>query len=485
MSLESVPSPRFTEDDLPLSGAQMRQRETWMMEHGNWRDDHSVPSVGKHYRYMWKWDSTKAVVINARRNDPDRSATELTTLLSYIDPRTGFIPNKIFATAGRKTWRDYPEALFFNNNKIGTSYSQPPLEAWAAMETYDSFCRARRQDEGLEFLRSVYGVASPNEHTGLNGSYDYFAKYRQNAPDDYLIGIVHPNETGRDSDEANKPWLLDTQYDPRMEWLKMQKFGWDIGRLGRDPARQRIDWVPQQVREKYWVNDVMFNSMYASNLRRMDDIATLLYIHADTFDDDERYAEDAERYSLRADKVEAGILERMWDGRQGYFYNLDKRGEQIPVDSVTGLFPLMLEGIREDQLVSLVDKLEDPRWFNTRYPVPTHAVRSPFYAPDPEGFKNTFTPQWSGTVWTDVNHFLVEEGLVPRAEDLRRVNKHLSSRMIARGALIADMTQRLLAINPKTMEYYSPNTGKGMRVTDFMWTNLGLHFEKLEEERRS
>lgn len=484
MSAEGVFQPRFTEADLPLTDNQLRARETWMMTHGNWRDNHSVPSAGEHYRYMWKWDSTKAVVINARRDDPDRSATELATLLEYVDRQTGFMPNKIFATADGKTWRDYPEAWFFNNNKIGTSYSQPPLEAWAATETYESFVRTGRQHEGLEFLRAVYGTESNNDNTGLKGGYAYFAKHRQNSPDEHLIGIVHPNETGRDSDEANKPWLLDARYtDPRLEWLKMQKFGWDMGRLGRDSARQRVDWIPEQVRDKYWVNDVMFNAMYASNLRHMGEIATLLYIHADTWNDDDLYAADAERYGLLADKVEAEILERMWDRDQGYFYNLDSRGNHIPVDSATGLFPLMLENIDPAKATALLDKLEDPRWFNTAYPIPTHAARSRFYSPDPEGFKNTFTPQWSGTVWADVNQ-IIGEALGERAWAVADTDPVLSARLRGRAGIIAVKTQELLARSPKTMEYYSPNTGKGMRVADFMWTNLGLHFEKLEKTQR-
>lgn len=462
----SVEKPQFTPSDLPLTDEQMRARETWMMESGNWKGDHSVPSAGEHYRYMWKWDSAKAVVINARRNDPDRAALELRTLLKYVDPQTGFLPNKIFATADHKTWRDYPEAWFFNNNKIGTSYSQPALEPWAAMETYDSYVRCGREQEGLVFLASIYGTADEGNYTGLQGGHAYFLNHRQNADNDPLIGIVHPNETGRDSDEANKPWLVDSDkkgYDAKLEWLQMQKLGWDLGRLGRDSANKRIDWIPEQVRHKYWVNDVMFNAMHAHNLRYLADIADKLSKPVDSI-----------KYSRLADAVETEILSRMWDEDNGYFYNLDQNGGRIPVESVSGLFPLLLQNISEKQTAALLDKLEDETWFNTRYPIPTHAVRSGFYDPDSTGFKNKFTPQWSGTVWTDVNHIIAEEGLVSRAETFPL----LAPRLLGRAALIANKTHELLAGETRTMEYYSPNTGRGMRVANFMWTNLGLHFEK-------
>ena len=487
MSVEKHPRPDFTERDLPLDDQQLSNRETWMMEIGNWREDHSIPSVGEHYRYMWKWDSLKAAVINARRNDPSRAATELITLERYRDTSTGFMPNKIFATADHKTWRDYPEAWNFNNNKIGTSYSQPPIEAWAAIETYKSFVRVNKESDGLKFLQSIYGYADENNRTGLQGEHAYFIDYRQNNQHDRLIGIVHPNETGRDSDEANKPWLTRNNALGKSalhEWLHMQKLGWDLGRLGRDPNKQRVDWIPEQVRQKYWVNDVMFNAMHANNMRYLADIADILSLHQPTKWSKEQYATDSEKYRNIATEVEQEILHRMWDDKNEFFYNLDQNGNQINVPSITGLFPLMLEGISDEHIAALLEKLEDPEWFASPYPIPTHAVCSEFYDPDPKRFKGTFTPQWSGPVWIDTNHLIVEEGLVPRFESLCEADRNRSSRLLAKRAIntsvvVRDKTKELLANNLKSMEYYSSVTGKGQRVADFMWSNLGLHFEKL------
>ncbi|USN96157.1 MAG: hypothetical protein H6797_03705 [Candidatus Nomurabacteria bacterium] len=488
MSVEKYPRPTFTEDDLPLNDQQLSERETWMMEVGNWREDHSIPSVGEHYRYMWKWDSLKAAVINARRNDPSRAATELITLERYRDTLTGFMPNKIFATAKHKTWRDYPEAWNFNNNKIGTSYSQPPIEAWAAIETYKSFVRVDQKDNGLKFLQSIYGYIDENNHTGLQGEHAYFIDHRQNSSNDRLIGIVHPNETGRDSDEANKPWLTRNKNLGKSalhEWLHMQKLGWDLGRLGRDPRKHRVDWIPKQVRQKYWVNDVMFNAMHANNMRYLADIADILSVHQPTKWSREQYALDSEKYRLIANEVEHEILNRMWDDRKEFFYNLDENGNQIHVPSITGLFPLLLENISDDHIAALLDKLEDSEWFASPYPIPTHAVCSEFYDPDPEKFKGTFTPQWSGPVWLDTNHLIVEEGLVPRIEILADPGRTHASHLLAKRALetagiIKNKTKELLANNLKSMEYYSSVTGKGQRVTDFMWSNIGLHFEKYD-----
>lgn len=467
----------FEKSDLPLTDKQLHERERWMMEEGNWRDDHSVPSAGEHYRYMWKWDSTKAVTINARRDDPDRAATELSTLLTFTDPNTGFIPNKIFATADKKTWRDYPEAWFFNNNKVGTSYSQPPLEAWAALETYESYTRAKRYHEGVDFLRDIYGSAESGDYTGLQGSYAYFINHRENSNSDPLIGIVHPNETGRDSDEANKPWIA-TNPNTKFEWLRMQKFGFTMGRRGRDAENQRVDWIPEQVRDEYWVNDVMFNSLHAHGLHKLADVADILHRHSGSQAESQRYRDDRDAYNQKALTIESAILDNMWDEETGFFYNLDSNGNKIPVESITGLFPLLLDSIDESRTTSLLEKLEDPSWFATEYPIPTHAATSKFYRPNPTGAKNAFTPQWSGPVWTDMNHLIAEEGLVARAEQ----HPNIRSRLLGRASIIASQTHKLLASNHRSMEYYSPENAVGMRVADFMWTNLGLHFEKTDNK---
>ncbi|MFZ2544561.1 MAG: hypothetical protein WAW80_01150, partial [Candidatus Saccharimonadales bacterium] len=457
-------NPQFTSHNTPLTDDQLRDRERWMMEVGNWREDHLSPSAGEHYRYLWKWDETKGDVINARRGDPDRASTGLKTLLKYIDTSTGFNPNKIFATATNKTWRDYPEAWNFNDNTVGSSYTQPPLEAWAAIETYQSYVQSGREQEGLDFLNDIYGTAETGNYTGLKGGYAYFINHRQNSPDDPLVGIVHPNETGRDSDEANKPWLAysdKNSYDAKLEWLKMQKFGWDIGQLGRDSQKKRVDWIPEQVREKYWVNDVMFNSLYAQNLRYLSNIADILYKSTNDTKQQELYETDKEFYSVTANTVEEQILNRMWDPEHGFFYNLDKDSEsKIPVDSATGLFPLILENIELEQITALTDKLEDPNWFGTQFPIPTHAVRSKFYDPEPSWFKNKFTPQWSGTVWANVN-MIIGEALAERAESFSDIknenyNPDLTVRLIGNAGIIASKTHEMLAINPKSMEYYSP-----------------------------
>ena len=84
-------------------------------------------------------------------------------------------------------------------------------------------------------------------------------------------------------------------------------------------------------------------------------------------------------------------------------------------------------------------------------------------------------------MWVDVNHLMAEEGLVKQAEQFPILRR----RLLGRAAHIASKTHELLALNPRSMEYYSPTDGHGMRVADFMWTNLGLHFEKTQQASKN
>ena len=124
----------------------------------------------------------------------------------------------------------------------------------------------------------------------------------------------------------------------------------------------------------------------------------------------------------------------------------------------------------------------------TKYALPSHPVSSPYYRE-----KNTMriAPPWDGPVWINLNHFIVEEGLVKQAERLMNEGNHtLAKRCIADAEHIVRQTTKLQVQNTKPMEAYDAD-GTGIRVRGFLWSNL--RFEKFsalqkklsEEKNRS
>ncbi len=243
----------------------------------NWDHDHTRPSI-PHYDHKWLWDSVFASIINNKRGLPDRAATEIKSLFGGQDPKTGFIPNMNYMTG--HNWRDI-EALTFRRPDIGSSYTQPPIIAAGAWETYETYKKQGKKEEGLRFLREIFGEVSPDgEATGLQGFYNYFTKYRENGNGSKLLGNVHPHETGRDSDPSLRPDLPFIQGRGKLTdlingaidygtilklnvQLKMHDLYPEKGRptvhdivdfKGRKEKKQqrkegRYDWDPEKVRE--------------------------------------------------------------------------------------------------------------------------------------------------------------------------------------------------------------------------------------------
>lgn len=485
----------------------INQREAAILNK-NWDRDHTRPAV-PHYDHKWLWDSAFAADIYAKLGNPEKAAIEITSLFNGMDSKTGFIPNMNYLTG--HNWRDI-EALTFKRHDIGSSYTQPPILAWATWETFDIYQRQGKSSEGRRFLQDTFD--------NLTSFYAYFSKYRENGNGSQLVGNIHPHETGRDSDPSLRPNLLLLPGKGKVAGLanglldygtiltlnaklymqdqypgKGRPTVYDIVSFKKRKERKeerkvaRYDWDPEKVRNVYWINDVMFNVLYANNLQYMGKISQEL-------------GKGRGNYESQAKKVEQEILTKMWNEEDGLFYNLDKNGKQIKVASITSLFPMLLDTISEHQLTKLVDKMEDPKWFGTPFPIPSVPANSRHYHPhytEPRLWKR-------GEVWINTNQLIAEEGLVKQIqrEDL---SPEIRERMTSVLKNLAEKTEKLVAEDLLTTEtsheFYDPDpeqkkhwrktdkkTGKviGYRIPGFTWSLGGLHLDKskkLLEENES
>lgn len=431
----------------------------------NWNIDHTRPS-DKHYeKAQFKWDSCFAAITNASRGDPTKAATEINTLLRYIDPLDGFIPNMRFT---KPPGFFNIESYTFNKRAFGSNYTQPPLIAHAAFRTFESFRRKGLPEEGIRFLQTIYGETMPEKLSGLKGVYKYF-ETRENGNGSEIVGNIHPNETGRDSDPPLK--FGSVRIPNKGIIAKFTPAGTSIIPLVNTALdamshfrinlnAKKHEWKVEKVRDRYWTNDVMFNCLYANNLSYMARISSELGLMDDT-----------KNYKEKANRIEGEILDKMWDEKTGFFYNLDRSGNKIPIASITGLFPIVLDTISKHQLSSLLDKMEDPEWFNTQYPIPSLPTNSPYY--DPE---RKVKRLWQGPVWINTNFLIAEEGLVKQIERFSE-DPQLCDRMVKILGNLVEKTEELVEKNG-FRECYSPETGKGYRVENFTWSLLALFFDK-------
>lgn len=448
-----------------MTRTELDKRADQVLER-NWTGEYTRPA--NHYPHQFLWDSSYAAIIYARRGKLENAETEIQTLLKGMDQKTGFIPNMRFHQEVK--WWDL-ESYTFNDRSFGSSYTQPPLLAYAVWEIYESFIKEGEKEKGKKFLRDIYGEVGQEKVSGLKGSYEYFIKYRENGNGSKLIGVIHPNETGRDSDPSLKQGARRILHHGVIANFGLQKAmhtvntGLDVVSAAKINVKAKLlQWDLKKMKEKvYWVNDVMFNVFYANNLRYLSRIADEL--NNDT---------DAQYYKDLANAIEKEIVDKMWNDDDKFFYNLDKNGNQIPIASITGLFPITLDNISEDQLTGLLDKIENQNWFGTPYPLPSLPVNSPYYDPHYEEKR-----LWRGPVWINLNHGIAEEGLVKQIERFEH-NKKLSYRMINFLKHLVEKTEELPSKNGPVnfFEFYDPETGRGYRINYFTWTLLALHFEK-------
>lgn len=384
--------------------------------------------------------------------------TEVFSILNGMDEE-GMIPNMIFAGEGRR-WD--PERPTFMKPHERSDYSQPPVLAQAVQETYQAMRRAG--DSNAEtFLQEIY--------PRLRKFYGYFQQHRQNSSEDQLIGVIHPHETGRDSDPTFDFFKESKLQNKLFPWQgRDTKRGRAVLNAGMDYAKvmglnyqlKASKWGLAEARQIFWVNDIMFNCIYVDNLLEMAKLAAAVGRN-----------QEADAYRQLASSVESLILEenKMWfpdarDGK-GAFYALNK-GKPIEEVSVSNLFPLLLPNLRPEQLESILYMLENS--FDTDYPIASVPKDSPKYDPD-----NLMIHRlWRGGTWMNTNWYLVEHGLLRQAarpdladypELVQRCRDFANKVSIASNKMV----------DQGYHEYYHPETGQPQRaksVTHFAWSTL-------------
>jgi glycogen debranching enzyme len=159
------------------------------------------------------------------------------------------------------------------------------------------------------------------------------------------------------------------------------------------------------------------------------------------------------RYQDRADAVERAIVHLCWDEASGTFFDRALPGHlPLTVNTISSLFPLILERLPRDKLDRLVEEHllnEDRFWLPC--PLPSVSRREAQFNPCGRWLL------WRGPTWMNTNWFLAQ-GL--RKHGYSDVAAELASRSV-------ELVER-----SGFREYYNPLTGKGMGQRDFGWSTL-------------
>jgi neutral trehalase len=85
----------------------------------------------------------------------------------------------------------------------------------------------------------------------------------------------------------------------------------------------------------------------------------------------------------------------MWNAADGFYYDLDKNGSQIPVKTIGGYWPLLAEIPNEERSERLIAHLRDPEVFGTEHPFPTLAADQKAYDKRGMGYRGSVVPPFT------------------------------------------------------------------------------------------
>ena len=381
--------------------------------------EYSIPSEGR-YQWQWFWDSCFHVIALAKL-DPAMAVREFETILA-TQRKDGFIGH--IAYWGR---RGALMSSVYMQSKIGewrrrhSAMLQPPLIGQALEAVYTATGDTELLNRSLPKVLAYY---------------DWIKQERD--PDNTgLFSIISPFECGMDNSPVfDAPLGLSHPGRFRLLW-KNRKL--DLTNL----FRGNFNYSRIRRRNGFNVVDPLMNAVMADGLRS----TARLMAHSDM-------AEQTDAAIARALGIETALNEQLWDEDRGHYIYLSGRNRERLTDLTAGsILPLICESIPQGRLDRLIDEhLHNPDEFWTELPVPSVARNHPDY--DPVGESSI----WRGPVCMNLNWFFVR-GL----------------RLHGRNELADDLAARSRQAARKDFrEFYSPETGTGMRGTEFGWATVAV-----------
>ena len=170
-----------------------------------------------------------------------------------------------------------------------------------------------------------------------------------------------------------------------------------------------------------------------------------------------RVGDEAEWHGLAVRSGDA-ITGRMWSPGARLFTDVDGRTfERTGVKAAVGFYPMMTDLVDGARLDTMMDHLEDPATFGTRFPLPSSSVDDPRFSAEGIWKGKRRNCPWNGRVWPMTTSHVIE-GLL---RCWRRGNERA-------GKLAADMLPRFVRMmfsdgnleRPNCFEHYNPNTGR-------------------------
>jgi neutral trehalase len=167
------------------------------------------------------------------------------------------------------------------------------------------------------------------------------------------------------------------------------------------PALQKyMDWIDRTFKQENGLYSVpvvaggMFNSPRADAYYPVDFNAAMAInaSHMSALGDILNDKDLSFQYKRMYFSLKTRINSMMWDNETGFYHDLDKDGNRLPVKTIAGFWPLLAEIPNADKAAALIAHLSNPATFGTDHPFPTLSADAPEFSADGEGFRGSVYP---------------------------------------------------------------------------------------------
>ena len=414
--------------------------------HQNDRKRWTVPAADL-YPHQWLWDSC-FIAIGLRHLDVERAQTELTSLLRG-QWSNGMLPNMIFSAGrqyrrDRELWRSWVSP--YSPSAVSTSgITQPPMLAEAVVRVGQKLKLPERRSWYQQMYQPLL-------------AYHQWLYAERDPHHEGLIVLLHPYEGGLDN---SPPWISELRKHNMPFWLTLVEkahLGGVISLARRDTQHTTLNQRMNNIdAAAYWaalhrIRRKAYNSeaILSRSLFTVEDLAfNCILIRANT-----RLAEIAKTIGQKLPEplVESirkteEVLEQLWDESTGQYYSRSFVSHKlIEEPTIATLIPLYAGCISKERAKRFVELMQNPKWFGSKWPVPSVPLNSPYF--DPYQY-------WQGPSWVNTN-WLIIEGLKLYGFD-------------EEAAVLREKTLELVA-KSGFAEYFNPKTGEPAGAPDFSWT---------------
>jgi len=297
----------------------------------------------------------------------------------------------------------FPDTTIENHNWRDT---KPPLSAWAVWSIYE-------KTKDRSFIAELYPQ--------IVKYHEWWYKYRDHNGN----GMCEYGST--DGTEIAARWESGMDNAVRFDHIKMVRNNEDAWSMDQES----VDLNSYLFAEKHYLKNM-------AELLGMD--------------------EDVEKYKSEAIQLKKQIQTLMYDPDDGYFYDIRlEDGSFVKVKGPEGWIPLWAGVALQTQADAVIEKILNPRIFNTKIPFPTLDASHSEFNPE-KGY-------WRGPVWMDQAYFA-----------LMGMKKYGYENEVLK------LTSKLFneIQYPALYENYHPITGEGLNSPHFSWTAAHLYLMYIE-----